>query len=75
MPFFQSTSVNGLLGGIERVYPCGEHAFIHYDIMQTLLAHPYALLTERVGIRHLHIVELHGMHHQHLPLGQGNLPF
>lgn len=49
--FFQSTRVNGLLGGIERIYPRCERRFIHSDIMQKLLAHHYALLTERVGIR------------------------
>ncbi|WP_442801535.1 2OG-Fe dioxygenase family protein [Serratia rubidaea] len=47
--FFQSSQVNGLLGGIERLYPRSENDFISSSVVQQLLAHHHALLTRLVG--------------------------
>ncbi|QHA88459.1 2OG-Fe dioxygenase family protein [Serratia rhizosphaerae] len=49
--FFQSSQVNGLLGGIKRLYPRSEDNFISSSVLRRLLAHHHALLTRLVGDR------------------------
>lgn len=54
--------------------------YVTIDVTHLCSLYPYgeALFEaiERLApiTRHLHIADLHGTHHQHLPLGEGNLP-